>query len=81
MSNPMRKLRRTHYDIAYPTNSQTIFNMPTVTVVSREDRRKSDDRGMVNKEYGVHGRNQVLFEGIRFCWKESGFVSCVVNMA
>jgi hypothetical protein len=41
----------------------------------------SDDRGMVDKEYEMHGRNQVLLEGIMLCWKESGFVGCVVNMA
>jgi hypothetical protein len=56
------------------------FEKRTVTVGSREDRRKSDDRGIVNEEYGMQGRNEVFLEGIRFFWKESGFVSCVMNM-
>jgi hypothetical protein len=43
-------------------------------VVSSEDRRKSEDRWKDYEEYVVHGRNQVLLEGIRFYWKESGFV-------
>jgi hypothetical protein len=53
----------------------------TVTVVSSQDRRKSEDRWNSYKEYEVHGRIQVLLEGIRFCWKESGFIGCVANMA
>jgi hypothetical protein len=43
-------------------------------VVSSEDRRESDNSWIVYQEYGVHGRNQVLLEEIRFCGKESGFV-------
>ena len=53
----------------------------TVTVVSSEDRRKSEDRWKGYEEYEVQGSNQVLvgrnqvsLEGIRFRWKESGFV-------
>jgi hypothetical protein len=33
------------------------------------------------EESGFVGRNQVLLQGIRLCWNESGFVGCVVNMA
>ena len=46
----------------------------TVTVVSGEDRGKSEDRWKGYGDYEMHGRNQVSLEGIRFCWKESGFV-------
>jgi hypothetical protein len=45
----------------------------SVTVVSSKDQRKSDDRW---KRY----RNTRFMEGFRFCWKESGFVGCVMNM-
>jgi hypothetical protein len=46
----------------------------TVMGVSSEDQRKSEDRWKSYKEYEVHRRIQVLLEGFRFCWKESGFV-------
>jgi hypothetical protein len=38
----------------------------TVTVVSSEDQRKSEDRCKGYEEYAVQGRNQVSLEGIRF---------------
>jgi hypothetical protein len=43
-------------------------------VVLSEDRRESQDRWKGYEDYEVHGSNQVSLEGIRFCWKESGFV-------
>jgi hypothetical protein len=51
------------------------------SVVSSEDHRMSNDRGIVNEEYRVCRRNMVLLKGIRFRWVESGFVGCVVKMA
>ena len=42
--------------------------------MSSEDRGRSDDRGKGYEEYERYGRNQVSMEGIRFRWKESGFV-------
>ena len=42
--------------------------------MSSEDQGKSEDRWKGYEDYGMQGRNQVLLEGIRFCWKESGFV-------
>jgi hypothetical protein len=35
----------------------------------------------IRRETGFVGRKQVLLEAIRFCWKELGFVGCVINMA
>jgi hypothetical protein len=42
-------------------------------VVSSEDQGKSDNRWVEYKEYEMHGRNQVSWEGNRSRWKESGF--------
>jgi hypothetical protein len=43
--------------------------------VRLEDRVGFDEEGMIIREgSGFVGKNQVLLERIRFCWKESGFV-------
>jgi hypothetical protein len=42
--------------------------------VSCEDWGSSDDQWSIYKEHELHGRIQVLLEGIKFCGKESGFV-------
>jgi hypothetical protein len=40
----------------------------SMRVVSSVDQSMSDGWAIVNIDCRVHGRNQVLFTGIRFCW-------------
>jgi hypothetical protein len=37
--------------------------------------------GFVGRESGFVGMNQVSLEEIRYPWKKSSFLGCVVNMA
>lgn len=75
--NPSSELY-THYIVNVYRKLET--QLESVTVVSSEDQRWSLDRWrrrkesrVVGKEPSFIGRNQVLSEEIRFCWKKSGY--------